>query len=73
MVAILELIWSQNPQIKMAVLQKLFKIQISNLSGKGTIGVKIKKKVHGTFWISGEMTWNDPNIHWKLSGPPPPS
>ena len=29
-VAILELIWSQNPKIKMAVSQKLFKIQISN-------------------------------------------
>ena len=29
-VAILELLWSQNPQIKMAVSQKLFKIQISN-------------------------------------------
>ena len=48
MVAILELIWSQNPKIKMAVSQKLFKIQISKfrfflLSGKGTTGVKIKK------------------------------
>ena len=46
--AILELIWSQNPKIKMAISQKLFKIQISNfgfflLSGRRTIGVKIKE------------------------------
>ena len=44
--AILELIWSQNPKIKMAISQKLFKIQISNFSffllgGRRTIGVKI--------------------------------
>ena len=36
-----------NPKIKMAVSQKLFQIQISNfkfflLSGRGTIGMKIK-------------------------------
>ena len=46
--AILELIWSQNPKIQMAVSQKLFEIQISNfkfflLSGSRTIGVKIKE------------------------------
>ena len=55
MVAILELIWSQNPKIKMAVSQKLFKIQISNfrfflLSGKGTIGVKIKEIGDQNVW-----------------------
>ena len=46
--AILELIRSQNPKIKMAVSQKLFNIQISNfifflLSGRRTVGMKIKK------------------------------
>ena len=46
--AILELIWSQNPKIQMAVSRKLFEIQISNfkfflLSGSRTIGVKIKE------------------------------
>ena len=55
MAAILELIWSQNPKIKMAVSQKLFKIQISNfrfflLSGKGTIGVKIKEIGDQNVW-----------------------
>ena len=52
---ILELIWSQNPKIKMAVSQKLFKIQISNfgfflLSGKGTIGAKIKEIGDQSAW-----------------------
>ena len=53
--AILELIWSQNPKIKMAVSQELFNIQISNfrfflLSGKGTIGVKIKEIGDQSAW-----------------------
>ena len=56
---------AQNPKIKMAASQKLYKIQISNfrfffLNGRGTIGIKIKKmetKVRGPL---GEMTWNDP-------------
>ena len=53
--ATLELIRSQNPKIKMAVSQKLFKIQISNfrfflLSGRGTIGVKIKKIGDQSAW-----------------------
>ena len=53
--AILELIWSQNPQIKMAVYQKIFKMQISNsmifsLSGKGTFGVNIKKIRDQSAW-----------------------
>ena len=52
---ILELIWSQNPKIKMAVSQKLFKIQISNfgfflLSGKGTMCVKIKEIGDQSAW-----------------------
>ena len=55
MVAILELIWSQNPKIQMAVFQKLFKIQISNfrfflLSGRRTIGMKIKKIEDQSAW-----------------------
>ena len=53
--AILELIWSQNPQIKMALSQKLFKIQISNfrfflLSGRQTVGVKIKEIGDQSVW-----------------------
>ena len=53
--AILELIWSQKPQIKMAVYQKIFKMQISNsrfflLSGKGTFGVNIKKIRDQSAW-----------------------
>ena len=55
--AILELIWSRNPKIKMAVSQKLHvsEIQISNfrfflLSGRGTIGVKIKKIGDQSAW-----------------------
>ena len=53
--AILELIWSQNPQIEMAVSQKLFKIQISNfrfflLSGRRTIDMKIKKIGNQSAW-----------------------
>ena len=53
--AILELIWSQNPQIKMAISQNLFKIQISNfrfflLSGRRTIGMKIKKFGDQSAW-----------------------
>ena len=55
MAAILELIWSQNPQIKMAISQKLFKIQISNfrfflLGGRRTIGMKIKKLGDQSAW-----------------------
>ena len=54
-VAILELIWSQNSQIQMAIFQKLFKIQISNfrfflLSGRRTIGMKIKKIEDQSAW-----------------------
>ena len=54
-VAILELIWSQNPKIKMAISQKLFKIQISHfrfflLSGRRTIGMKIKKFGDQSAW-----------------------
>ena len=54
-VAILELIWSQNPKIQMAISQKLFKIQISNfrfflLSGRRTIGVKIKEIGDQSVW-----------------------
>ena len=55
MAAILELIWSQNPKIKMAVSQKLFKIQTSNfsfflLTGRQTIGVKIKEIGDQSAW-----------------------
>ena len=58
MVAILELIWSQNSQIQMAIFQKLFKIQISNfrfflLSGRRTIGMKIKKIEDQSAWAIG--------------------
>ena len=65
-VAILELIWSQNPQIKMAVSQKLFKIQISNfrfflLSGRWTIGMKIKKFGDQSAWA---IRWND--MEWPV-------
>ena len=53
--SILELIWAPNPKIKMAVSQKLFKIQSSNfrffhLSGRGTIDMNIKK-------IGDESAW----------------
>ena len=53
--AILDLIWSQKTQIKMAVSQKLFKIQVSNfrfflLSGERTIGMKIKKIGDQSAW-----------------------
>ena len=53
--AILELIWPQNPKIKRAISQKLFKIHISNfrfflLSGRRTIGMKIKKIRDQSAW-----------------------
>ena len=49
------LIGSQNPKIKATVSQKLFKIQISNfrfflLSGRRTIGVKIKEIGEQSAW-----------------------
>ena len=55
MAAILELIWSQDAKIQMAISQKLFKIQISNfrfflLSGRRTIGMKIKKIRDQSAW-----------------------
>ena len=64
--AILELIWSRSPKIKMAVSQKLFKIQISNfrfflLSGRGTIGMKIKKIRDQSAWA---IRWND--MEWPI-------
>ena len=53
--AILELIWSQNTKIKMAVSQKLLKMQTSNfrfflLSGRQTIVVKIKEIGDQSAW-----------------------
>ena len=61
MAAFLELIWSQNPKIEMAVSQKLFKIQIWEW--------KINKIRDQSAWDILDFRWNDmewPRVDLRL-------
>ena len=71
MAAILELIWYQNPKIKMAISQKLSKIQISNLRfffwvEEEQLVWKQRKSETKVCGPLSEMTWNDPHFLFKF-------